>query len=210
HALFVYNMFLRPADGELSRFAPGFEVLHAPEFHADPRVHGTKSGIFIIVSFAQRTILIGGTRYAGELKKSIFTILNYLLPLKGVLSIHCSANVGKQGDCALFFGLSGTGKTTLSADPERRLIGDDEHGWSDDGIFNFEGGCYAKTIQLSQTGEPQIWNAIRFGSVLENVVLDPVTRRVDYDSDKYTENTRAGYPLDHIDNAVADGRGGHP
>src|SRR5437867_3280490 len=170
-ALFVYNMFLRPADGELSRFAPGFEVLHAPEFHADPRVHGTKSGTFIIVSFAQRTILIGGTRYAGELKKSIFTILNYLLPLKGVLSMHCSANVGEQGDTALFFGLSGTGKTTLSADPHRFLVGDDEHGWSDDGIFNFEGGCYAKAINLSADGEPEIYRTTQmFGTILENTV----------------------------------------
>src|SRR6266542_4344146 len=210
HALFVYNMFLRPCDGELSRFAPGFEVLHAPEFHADPAVHGTKSGTFIIVSFAQRTILIGGTRYAGELKKSIFSVLNYLLPLQGVLSMHCSANVGTQGDCALFFGLSGTGKTTLSADPERRLIGDDEHGWSDEGVFNFEGGCYAKTIRLSRAGEPQIWNAIRFGAVLENVVLEPATRRPLYDDERYTENTRAAYPVEHIDNAEPSGRGGHP
>src|SRR6266568_5007289 len=210
HALFVYNMFLRPSDGELSRFAPGFEVLHAPEFHADPRVHGTRSGTFIIVSFAQRTILIGGTRYAGELKKSIFTILNYLLPLKGVLSMHCSANVGKQGDCALFFGLSGTGKTTLSADPERRLIGDDEHGWSDNGVFNFEGGCYAKCIRLSAENEPQIWNAIRYGTVLENVVIDPQTRKPDFDSAAITENTRAAYPLSFIGNAVIPSVGGQP
>src|SRR5207245_2569277 len=210
HALFVYNMFLRPADGELSRFAPGFEVLHAPEFQADPRIHGTKSGTFIVVSFAQRTILIGGTRYAGELKKSIFTILNYLLPLKGVLSMHCSANVGKQGDCALFFGLSGTGKTTLSADPERRLIGDDEHGWSEEGVFNFEGGCYAKTINLTLEHEPQIWNAIRFGCVLENVIIDPVTREPDFADDRYTENTRAAYPVDFIDHCELSGRGGHP
>src|SRR2546427_455772 len=210
HALFVYNMFLRPADGELSRFAPGFEVLHAPEFHADPRVHGTRSGTFIIVSFAQRTILIGGTRYAGELKKSIFTILNYLLPLKSVLSMHCSANVGKQGDCALFFGLSGTGKTTLSADPERRLIGDDEHGWSEEGVFNFEGGCYAKTINLTLEREPQIWNAIRFGCVLENVIIDPVTREPDFADQRYTENTRAAYPVNFIDNCELSGRGSHP
>src|SRR3989442_14579300 len=211
HALFVYNMFLRPADGELSRFAPGFEVLHAPEFQADPRVHETKSGTFIIVSFAQRTILIGGTRYAGELKKSIFSVLNYVLPLKGVLSMHCSANVGKQGDCALFFGLSGTGKTTLSADPERRLIGDDEHGWSDEGIFNFEGGCYAKVIRLSREGEPEIYATTRmFGTVLENVVVDPATRAIDLESAEITENTRASYPIHFIPNHVPGGVAGHP
>src|SRR5438552_3067765 len=203
-------MFLRPADGELSRFAPGFEVLHAPEFQADPRIHGTKSGTFIVVSFAHRTILIGGTRYAGELKKSIFTILNYLLPLKGVLSMHCSANVSKQGDCALFFGLSGTGKTTLSADPERRLIGDDEHGWSDEGVFNFEGGCYAKCVRLSRGGEPQIWDAIRFGCILENVAIDPVTRAADYDDIRVTENTRAAYPIEHIAPLEPTQRGSHP
>jgi len=211
HALFVYNMFLRPADGELSRFAPGFEVLHAPEFHADPAVHGTKSGTFIIVSFAQRTILIGGTRYAGELKKSIFSVLNYLLPLQGVLSMHCSANVGTQGDCALFFGLSGTGKTTLSADPERRLIGDDEHGWSDEGIFNFEGGCYAKVIRLSRAGEPEIYATTEmFGTVLENVDVNPQTGAVDLDSQRITENTRASYPIHYIPNHVPEGMAGHP
>src|SRR2546425_2050770 len=211
HALFVYNMFLRPADGELSRFVPGFEVLHAPEFQANPAIHGTKSGTFIIVSFAQQTILIGGTRYAGELKKSIFTILNYLLPLKGVLSMHCSANVGKRGDCALFFGLSGTGKTTLSADPERRLIGDDEHGWSDQGIFNFEGGCYAKVIRLSREREPEIFATTEmFGTVLQNVVVDPETRAIDLDSDQITENTRASYPIHYIPNHVPGGAGGHP
>src|ERR671930_1684719 len=159
HTLFVYNMFLRPADGDLARFEPEFEVLHAPEFQADPSVHGTRSGTFIIISFAQRTILIGGTRYAGELKKSVFTILNYLLPLQGVLSMHCSANIGPVGDVALFFGLSGTGKTTLSSDPERRLIGDDEHGWSEEGVFNLEGGCYAKMIRLSAEAEPEIFAA---------------------------------------------------
>src|SRR5881409_1427495 len=202
-ALFVYNMFLRPADGELSRFAPGFEVLHAPEFHADPRVHGTKSGTFIIVSFAQRTILIGGTRYAGELKKSIFSVLNYLLPLQGVLSMHCSANVSKTGDCALFFGLSGTGKTTLSADAERQLIGDDEHGWSDEEIFNFEGGCYAKVIRLSREGEPEIYATTEmFGTVLENVVVDPETRAIDLESAAITENTRASYPIHFIPNQI--------
>jgi len=211
HALFVYNMFLRPADGELSRFVPGFEVLHAPEFQADPRIHGTKSGTFIVVSFAHRTILIGGTRYAGELKKSIFTILNYLLPLKGVLSMHCSANVSKQGDCALFFGLSGTGKTTLSADPERRLIGDDEHGWSDEGVFNFEGGCYAKVIRLSREGEPEIYATTEmFGTVLENVDVNPDTGAVDLNSQRITENTRASYPIHYIPNHVPEGMAGHP
>jgi len=211
HALFVYNMFLRPADGELSRFAPGFEVLHAPEFQADPVVHGTKSGTFIIISFTHRTILIGGTRYAGELKKSIFSVLNYLLPLRGVLSMHCSANVGKQGDCALFFGLSGTGKTTLSADPERRLIGDDEHGWSDEGVFNFEGGCYAKVIRLSREGEPEIYATTEmFGTVLENVDVNPETGAVDLNSQRITENTRASYPIHFIPNHVPEGMAGHP
>ncbi len=211
HALFVYNMFLRPADGDLSRFTPGFQVLHAPEFQADPAVHGTKSGTFIIVSFAQRTILIGGTRYAGELKKSIFSVLNYLLPMQGVLSMHCSANVGKDGDCALFFGLSGTGKTTLSADPERRLIGDDEHGWSDDGIFNFEGGCYAKVIRLSREGEPEIYATTEmFGTVLENVDVNPETGAVDLNSQRITENTRASYPIHYIPNHVPEGMAGQP
>ena len=211
HALFVYNMFLRPGDGDLSRFAPGFQVLHAPEFHADPAVHGTKSGTFIVVSLAQKTILIGGTRYAGELKKSIFTILNYLLPQQGVLSMHCSANVGANDDTALFFGLSGTGKTTLSADPERRLIGDDEHGWSDQGIFNFEGGCYAKVIHLSRDGEPEIYATTEmFGTVLENVDVDPQTGAIDLDSQRITENTRASYPIYFIPNHVPEGRAGHP
>ncbi|PYO91353.1 MAG: phosphoenolpyruvate carboxykinase (ATP) [Gemmatimonadetes bacterium] len=211
HALFVYNMFLRPADGALSSFEPEFEVLHAPEFHADPAIHGTKSGTFIIVSFAQRTILIGGTRYAGELKKSIFSVLNYLMPLQGVLSMHCSANVGKQGDCALFFGLSGTGKTTLSADPERRLIGDDEHGWSEEGVFNFEGGCYAKVIKLSREGEPEIFATTEmFGTVLENVDVNPETGAVDLNSQRITENTRASYPIHYIPNHVPEGMAGHP
>src|SRR5213595_2074678 len=211
HTLFVYNMFLRPADGDLGRFEPELEVLHAPEFQADPALHGTKSGTFIIVSFAQRTILIGGTRYAGELKKSIFSVLNYLMPLQDVLSMHCSANVGKQGDCALFFGLSGTGKTTLSADPERRLIGDDEHGWSERGVFNFEGGCYAKVIRLSPEAEPQIYACTRmFGTVLENVVIDETSRDLDLDSDAITDNTRAAYPLSFIPNVVPSGIGNHP
>jgi phosphoenolpyruvate carboxykinase (ATP) len=211
HALFVYNMFLRPAAGDLHSFTPGFQVLHAPELLADPAVHGTKSGTFIVVSFAHKTILIGGTRYAGELKKSIFTILNYLLPARGVLSMHCSANVGEGGDVALFFGLSGTGKTTLSADPERKLIGDDEHGWSDQGVFNFEGGCYAKVIRLSHEGEPEIYATTRrFGTVLENVVVDADTRAIDLDSDAITENTRASYPIHFIPNHIPGGAAGHP
>ena len=211
HALFVYNMFLRPADGDLSRFAPGFQVLHAPEFHADPARHGTKSGTFIVVSLAHKTILIGGTRYAGELKKAIFTLLNYVLPQQGVLSMHCSANVGPDGDTALFFGLSGTGKTTLSADRERRLIGDDEHGWSDEGVFNFEGGCYAKVIRLSRDGEPEIYATTEmFGTVLENVDVDPKTGAIDLDSQRITENTRASYPIHYIPNHVPEGRAGHP
>ena len=211
HALFVYNMFLRPVEGDLQTFAPGFQVLHAPELQADPAVHGTKSGTFIVVSFTRKTILIGGTRYAGELKKSIFTILNYLLPGRSVLPMHCSANVGEGGDVALFFGLSGTGKTTLSADPERKLIGDDEHGWSDQGVFNFEGGCYAKVIRLSRDGEPEIFATTRrFGTVLENVVVDPETRAIDLDSDEITENTRASYPIHFIPNHIPGGIGGHP
>ena len=211
HALFVYNMFLRPSAGDLHGFVPGFEVLHAPEFHADPGVHGTRSETFIVISFAQKTILIGGTRYAGELKKSVFTILNYLLPTQGVLSMHCSANVGESGDVALFFGLSGTGKTTLSADPERRLVGDDEHGWSGQGIFNFEGGCYAKVIRLSRDGEPEIYATTRmFGTVLENVVVDPETRAIDLDSPDITENTRASYPIHFIPNHIPGGMAGHP
>jgi len=211
HALFVYNMFLRPGAGDMQSFTPGFQVLHAPELQADPAVHGTKSGTFIVVSFAHKIILIGGTRYAGELKKSIFTILNYLLPARGVLPMHCSANVGEGGDVALFFGLSGTGKTTLSADPERKLIGDDEHGWSSHGVFNFEGGCYAKVIRLSRDGEPEIYATTRrFGTVLENVVVDPETRAVDLDSHEITENTRASYPIHFIPNHIPGGMAGHP
>src|SRR5574341_1207089 len=211
HALFVYNMFLRPSLPDLRAFVPGWLVLHAPEFEATPATHGTKSGTFIIVHLAKKTILIGGTRYAGEMKKSIFTILNYLLPREGVLSMHCSANVGEQGDVAQFFGLSGTGKTPLSADPSRALIGDDEHGWSDRGVFNFEGGCYAKVIRLSPTAEPQIFACTRrFGTLLENVTLDPLARVVDLDDESVTENTRASYPLEFIENAVPDGLGGQP
>ncbi len=211
HALFVRNMFIRPDLAELAAFEPNFTVMHAPEMQADPARHGTRTGTFVVLNFAKRIILIGGTRYAGELKKSIFTVMNYLMPKANVLSMHCSANVGPTGDTALFFGLSGTGKTTLSADPERALIGDDEHGWSKDGIFNFEGGCYAKAINLSPESEPDIYATTQmFGTVLENVVLDPVTRRVRFEDQSITENTRASYPLHYIRNYVKSGRGDHP
>lgn len=211
HTLFAYNMFLRPKPSELGSMAPDFTILHAPEFQADPERHGTRTGTFIVVNFADRVVLIGGTNYAGEIKKSIFSVLNHLLPARDVLPMHCSANVGAGGDTALFFGLSGTGKTTLSADPERGLIGDDEHGWSDEGIFNFEGGCYAKAIRLSPEGEPEIYTTTRmFGTILENVVLDSDTRVPDFDDASITENTRASYPIHYIPNAVLPGRGGHP
>ncbi len=211
HANFVRNMFIRPALEELATFAPNFTVYHAPEFSADPARHGTRTGTFIVLNLAERTILIGGTRYAGELKKSMFTVMNYLLPKQGLLSMHCSANAGSNGDPALFFGLSGTGKTTLSADPERSLIGDDEHGWSDDGIFNFEGGCYAKAINLSAAQEPDIYATTQmFGTVLENVVLHAPTRRVRFEDQSITENTRVSYPLHYIRNHVPSGRGAHP
>jgi phosphoenolpyruvate carboxykinase (ATP) len=208
---FVRNMFIRPDASELPTFAPNFTVLHAPEFQADPARHGTRTGTFIVLNLAQRTILIGGTRYAGELKKSMFTVMNYYMPKQGVLSMHCSANIGPQGDSALFFGLSGTGKTTLSADPTRSLIGDDEHGWAPTGTFNYEGGCYAKVINLSADGEPDIYRTTQmFGTILENVVLDASTRRVKFEDQSITENTRASYPLHYIPNFVPNGRGGHP
>ena len=211
HDLFAYNMFLRLGPGEEDGFEPDFVVYHAPSMQADPERHGTNSGAFIVVHFTERVVLVGGTPYAGEIKKSIFSSLNFLLPARGVLPMHCSANIGDGGDTALFFGLSGTGKTTLSADPERQLIGDDEHGWSDAGVFNFEGGCYAKTIRLSPTGEPDIYRATRmFGTILENVILDERTREIDYDDGEITENTRASYPIHFISNAVPSGRGGHP
>jgi len=210
HSIFARNLFILPSDEELNGFNPEWVVIHGPGFHATPEVDGTNSEAFIVVNFGEKTIMIGGTNYGGEIKKSIFTILNYVLPSARVLSMHCSANIGPEGDSALFFGLSGTGKTTLSADPSRSLIGDDEHGWGVDGIFNFEGGCYAKTIRLSAQTEPQIFNAIKFGSVLENVVIDPQTRAIDWDSDFLTENTRATYPIDHIPNAVLSGVGDHP
>ena len=210
HALFARCLFLRPSLDDLRTFEPEWLILAAPELQFGPVKFGLNSEAAIAVSFEKKIILIAGTHYAGEIKKSIFTILNGLLPQRGVFPMHCSANIGARGDVALFFGLSGTGKTTLSADPERRLIGDDEHGWSDDGVFNIEGGCYAKTIKLSAEGEPQIWSAIRFGSVLENVPIDPVTRIPDFNSEQYTENTRAAYPVEFIPNAELSGRGGHP
>jgi phosphoenolpyruvate carboxykinase (ATP) len=211
HMAFVRNMFIRPELSDLPTFDPNFTVLHAPEFQGDPARHGIRSSTFIVLNLAERTILIGGTRYAGELKKAMFTVMNYLLPREGVLSMHCSANVGKAGDTALFFGLSGTGKTTLSAAPNRGLIGDDEHGWSDNGVFNFEGGCYAKVINLSPESEPDIYRTTQmFGTVLENVVLDPATKKVRFADHSITENTRASYPLDYIRHHVEGGRGGHP
>ena len=211
HSLFARNMFILLPPEQLPDHVPEFTVLHAPRFHAIPEEEGTRSSVFIVVHFARRLVLIGGPSYAGEIKKSVFTVLNFLLPQRGVLSMHCSANVGERGDVALFFGLSGTGKTTLSSDPTRRLIGDDEHGWGDDGVFNFEGGCYAKTIRLRADQEPVIWEATRrFGTILENVVVDPITRRVDYDDDSLTENTRASYPLSYVANHVPEGRAGHP
>jgi phosphoenolpyruvate carboxykinase (ATP) len=211
HMAFVRNMFIRPDENDLATFEQNFTVLHAPEFEADPGKHGTRTSTFIILNLAERTILIGGTRYAGELKKSMFTVMNYLLPKQGVLSMHCSANTGKAGDTALFFGLSGTGKTTLSADPNRSLIGDDEHGWSGEGVFNFEGGCYAKVINLSPENEPDIYRTTQmFGTILENVVLDSATKQVKFEDQSITENTRASYPLNYIQNHVPDGRGGHP
>ena len=207
--LFVHQLFIRP-DSSQNVDVADFTLVCLPEFVAKPEEDGTNSEAFIVLNFEQKMVLIGGTHYAGEMKKAIFTVMNFLLPKQGVLSMHCSANMGEQGDTALFFGLSGTGKTTLSADPKRRLIGDDEHGWSDGGIFNIEGGCYAKCIKLSCENEPQIWGAIKFGTVLENVVLDQQTGVVDYDSGHLTENTRAAYPVDHIDNVVIPGVGGHP
>jgi len=210
HALFSRCLFLRPTADELRDFAPEWLVISVPELHFEPARDGTKSDVAIVISFEKKTVLIAGTHYAGEIKKSIFSILNGLLPERGVFPMHCSANIGQKGDVALFFGLSGTGKTTLSADPDRRLIGDDEHGWSSDGVFNIEGGCYAKTIRLSPEGEPQIWSAIRFGSVLENVPVDPLSRVPDYASQQFTENTRAAYPLEFIPHAELSGRGGHP
>lgn len=212
HSHFARNMFI-PVDSleEQRRHVPEFTILAVPSFQGSPEMDGTLSPTFILLSFEQKLVLIGGTGYGGEIKKSAFTILNYLLPLQGIMSMHCSANVGKNGDSALFFGLSGTGKTTLSADPRRRLIGDDEHGWSDEGVFNFENGCYAKVIALSPTAEPEIYACTRkYGTILENVTFDPISRIPDLDDDRRTENTRASYPLDYIDNAVPEKMAGHP
>jgi phosphoenolpyruvate carboxykinase (ATP) len=205
---FARNMFILPKTrDEYQRFVPDFTLIALPKFKADPIVDGTRSETAIIINFAERLALVAGSSYGGEIKKSIFTVLNFLLPLKGVLAMHCSANVGRDGDVALFFGLSGTGKTTLSADPGRQLIGDDEHGWSDNGVFNFEGGCYAKVIRLSPEYEPQIYaTTTRFGTILENVVHDPVTRRLDLDDDQFTENTRCSYPLHYVPGVLEAGR----
>ncbi|CAK0743233.1 Phosphoenolpyruvate carboxykinase (ATP) [uncultured Gammaproteobacteria bacterium] len=211
HNLFALNMFIRPNPSDRLHFEPQFTVLQVPDFKANPERDGTRSEVFVFVNFTRRLVLIGGTSYAGEIKKSIFSVLNYLLPPQGVLPMHCSANIGPKGDTAVFFGLSGTGKTTLSADSTRTLIGDDEHGWSDTGVFNFEGGCYAKVIRLSPEAEPEIYATTgRFGTILENVVVNPASGVLDLDDDRFTENTRASYPLDFIPNASATGQGGQP
>ncbi|HYZ21201.1 MAG TPA: phosphoenolpyruvate carboxykinase [Rhodopila sp.] len=210
NALFARNMFIRPPEAELDGFEPDYVILHAPLFQTDPQIDGVRSSTTIALSFEQRMVVLAGTEYAGEVKKSIFTVMNWILPARGVLPMHCSANIGRQGDVALFFGLSGTGKTTLSSDPERRLIGDDEHGWSENGTFNFEGGCYAKVINLSQQAEPEIWAAThRFGSVLENVIGDE-HGRLDLTDKSRTENTRSCYPVEFIPNVELSGRGGQP
>ena len=209
HNLFCHDLFICPTQAELAEHRPQFTVIDLPSVKADPKTDGTASETFIVLNLERGLLLIGGTEYAGEIKKSIFTTLNYLLPLKGVMPMHCSANIGAKGDVAIFFGLSGTGKTTLSADPARRLIGDDEHGWSKNGVFNFEGGCYAKCIKLSKEQEPQIWNAIKRGAVLENVVIDE-NGVPDYNDTSKTENTRSAYPLDFIENSVEPSVGGHP
>ncbi len=211
HSLFIRNLLIRPAAEELAAYVPDMTIVDLPSFRADPARHGCRSETIIACDFTRRIVLIGGTSYAGEMKKSVFTYLNYVLPAANVMPMHCSANVGEKGDVAVFFGLSGTGKTTLSADPNRTLLGDDEHGWSSNGVFNFEGGCYAKTIRLSREAEPEIFATTeRFGTVLENVVLDPITRVPDFDDGSKTENTRCAYPLDFIPNASPTGRAGMP
>jgi len=208
--LFIHQLLLRPTQEQLDSFVPGFTIIAAPGFKCIPEVDGVHSEAAILVNLVKRTVIIAGSQYAGEIKKSIFSVMNYLLPKQGVFSMHCSANIGNDEDSALFFGLSGTGKTTLSADPNRKLIGDDEHGWSEYGIFNIEGGCYAKCINLSHENEPQIWDAIKFGSLVENVVMDPETRTLDFNDGSLTENTRAGYPVDFIPNCAIPGVGAHP
>ncbi len=211
HSIFVRNMFIHPTPEELAVHDPEFVVIDCPGFHASPRRDELNSDVFILLNFEKKTVLIAATEYGGEIKKSIFSAMNYLLPFKNVLPMHCSANVGPDGDTAIFFGLSGTGKTTLSADSTRTLIGDDEHGWSDNGVFNFEGGCYAKMIKLSPVAEPEIYEATRrFGTILENVVIDPHKRTIDLDDDTFTENTRGAYPIDYIPNASETGHAGHP
>lgn len=211
HNLFARNMFVRATPEELRQHKPEFTVIHAPRFHASPEKDGTNSETFIIINFEKKLVLIGGSSYAGEIKKSVFSIMNYLMPKKGVMSMHCSANIGKEGDTAIFFGLSGTGKTTLSADASRTLIGDDEHGWDENGVFNYEGGCYAKLINLSPSAEPEIYETTRrFGTVLENVAINTETRRIDLMDASFTENTRGSYPISHIPNATRQGLGGHP
>jgi len=211
HSLFARNMFILPTDAEFLAFDPEFVVIDCPGFHAFPEMDGTNSDVFILVNFAKKLVLIGGTEYSGEIKKSVFTAMNYDLPSKDVLPMHCSANVGREGDVAIFFGLSGTGKTTLSSDSSRTLIGDDEHGWSTNGIFNFEGGCYAKVIRLSPEKEPEIFlTTRRFGTILENVGINVNTRRTDLDDASLTENTRASYPITHLPNASRSGLGDHP
>lgn len=208
--LFSQQMLRKANPEELNVFKPEFTIFAVPDCKADPHVDATNSEAFIVLNFEKKIVLIGGTMYCGEIKKSIFTVMNYLLPFMGVLPMHCSANMGQNGEVTLFFGLSGTGKTTLSADNDRRLIGDDEHGWTDNGVFNFEGGCYAKCINLSKEHEPQIWGAIKEGALLENVVIDKTTGEPDYDDSRYTENTRAAFPVEHIENSVLEGVGGIP
>ena len=210
HNLFARNMFIRPESiDEAQNIKPNFTIVSAPNFKANPELDGTNSETFVIISFKHKVILIGGTEYAGEMKKGIFSVMNYLLPIQDIMSMHCSANVGEKGDVALFFGLSGTGKTTLSADPKRKLIGDDEHGWNKNGVFNIEGGCYAKAIHLSKQKEPQIYNAIKYGTILENTVTND-DGTVDFDDNTYTENTRAAYPIDYIENIVTPSKAAHP
>jgi phosphoenolpyruvate carboxykinase (ATP) len=209
-SLLTHQLLRRPTREELENHEPGFTILVAPGCKADPKKHGVNSEAFIVINYKKRIVLIGTSMYGGEIKKSIFTVMNFLMPESGILPMHCSANIGQDGRTALFFGLSGTGKTTLSADPNRKLIGDDEHGWSDDGIFNFEAGCYAKCINLSREYEPQIFDAIKYGSVVENVVMDPATKELDFADSSITENTRAAYPIEHIPNAELSGLGGHP